>query len=71
MLVVVVVGRYDLTPAIEAAVRADPMGPPRLMALGAGVDRRRTDLVLRAALVGARVRLLLLGNRHRRQKGID
>src|SRR3954447_13461147 len=66
VLVVVVVGRDDLPPAVEAAVRADPVRAPRLVAPGAGVHRRSADLVLRAALVGARVRLLLLRDGHRR-----
>src|SRR3954452_823122 len=56
VVVVVLVGRDDLTPAVEPAVRADPVRAPRLVALGAGVHRRSADLVLRAALVGARVR---------------
>ena len=49
---------------VAAADRADPVGQPRAVALRAGVVRRRADLVLRATLGRARVRLLLLGDGH-------
>ena len=67
VLVVVVVRARNvdhLAAAVAAAMRAHSVRAPRLVALRAGVHRRRGDLVLRAALAGARMRLLLLRNGH-------
>jgi hypothetical protein len=47
-------------------MRAHPVRTARPVALRAGVHRRRGDLVLRAALARASVRLLLLRDGHRR-----
>jgi hypothetical protein len=71
VLVIVIVrpGRHDLAARVAAAHRADPMRAPRAVALRARVQRRRTDLVLRTPLGGAAVRLLFLGDGHRREKG--
>src|ERR1700760_3339976 len=71
VIVVVVVHVHDLAPRVEPAVRADPVRTARAAALRARVHRGRGDLVLRAALRGARVRLLLLGDGHRPQKGSE
>src|SRR4051812_45377137 len=68
VIVLGVVHVHDLAPGVEPAVRADPVRPARPAALRARVHRGRGDLVLRAALRRARVRLLLLGNGHRPQK---
>ena len=74
LLVVVVVlvavrpGGHDLATGIGAADRAYPVRPAGAVALGAGVERGRTDLVLRAALGGAAVGLLFLGDCHREHK---
>src|SRR5918912_936835 len=54
----------DLAPAVVAARRADPVREARRLAVRARLESRRRDLVLRAAFVRARVRLLLLGDRH-------
>ena len=51
-------------------LRADPVRAARLVALRAQVDRGRGDLVRRAALVRARVRLLLLGDGHGRRRRV-
>ena len=66
MLVIVIVrpGRHDLAARVGTADRANPMRPARAVALRARVQRGRADLVLRAALGGAAVGLLFLGNRH-------
>ena len=71
VLVIEVVARdrHDLPAAVGAAVRADAVRAPRLTALRAGPQRRRRDLVLRPALVRARVRLLLLRDGHERPEG--
>src|SRR3954465_8254700 len=66
-LVVVLVaelGGHDLAPAVGPAHRAHTMRAPRAVALRAVVERRRLELVLRAALVRAAVRLLLLRDGH-------
>ena len=65
VIVIVVVHVHDLAPAVEPAVRAHAMRTPRPAALRAAVHRGSGDLVLRASLRGARVRLLLLGDGHR------
>src|SRR3954447_11360859 len=54
-----------LATLVVAAVRAHPVGQLLLVALGARVRAAERELVLRAALVGARVRLLLLRDGHR------
>jgi hypothetical protein len=64
VIVVVRVHVLDLDTAVVTAVAADAMGTAWLMALRALGERRGTDLVLRAALVRAGVRLFLLGNCH-------
>src|SRR5438874_10190612 len=56
-------GRH-LAPCIEAALRAHAVRPAGAVALRALVERRRRDPVLRAALCGAAVRLLFLGDGH-------
>src|SRR5438270_66234 len=66
VLVLVLVGRDDLAPGVGAAVRAHPVGTARVVAVRALVHRGRADLVLRAPLAGARTRLLLLWDGHRR-----
>ncbi len=53
-----------LAAAVVAALRADPVRPPRRVALRALVDGRGVDRVLRAPLVGARVGLFLLWDGH-------
>ena len=58
-----------LAPVVEAAVRAHAVRTARRVALRAAVQRRRGDLVLRAALGGARMRLLLLGDGHGGREG--
>src|SRR5256885_1296473 len=55
--------RYLAAP-VGPANRADPVRKARRVALGARLKARRGDRVLRTPLVGARVRLLLLGDRH-------
>src|SRR3954447_11209894 len=66
-LVVVLVaelGSHDLAAAIGPAHRADAVRTARAVALRAAVERRRVELVLRAALVRTAVRLLLLRDGH-------
>ncbi len=72
VVVVIVIVRdvHDPATAVGAAVRAHPVRAARLVALRAGVDRGRGDLVLRAALARASVRLLLLGNGHGRRRRV-
>ena len=65
VLVVVRARRHDLAARVGAAHRAHPVRPARAVALRARVHRGRADLVLRAALGGAAVRLLFLGDGHR------
>src|SRR5579875_162704 len=58
-------GRRDhLAPLVVAAHGAHAVGQARAVALRARVVARRAQLVLRATLRGARMRLLLLGYRH-------
>lgn len=64
MIVVARVHMLDLDTAVVTAVAADAMGTAWLMALRALGERRCADLVLRAALVGAGVRLFLLWDGH-------
>jgi hypothetical protein len=64
VIVIAVVHVHDLATAVEPAVRAHVMWAAGPAALWAIVDRGRGDLVLRPALCGARVRLLLLGDGH-------
>ena len=64
VIVIVVVHMHDLATAVEPAMRAHAMGTAGPAALWAAVDRGRGDLVLRPALCGARVRLLLLRDGH-------
>jgi hypothetical protein len=54
----------DLTPGVEAALRAHAVRPTRTVALRTGVHRGRADLVLCAPLGGSAVRLLFLGDGH-------
>ena len=56
--------RDDLAALVVAADRADPVRQARRLAVRAVREARRVDLVLRAALVRARVRLSLLGDGH-------
>src|SRR3954447_1241603 len=56
--------RDDLAPPVRAAHGADAMRAARAVARRARVQRGRRDLVLRAALARASVRLLLLGDGH-------
>ena len=72
VVVVIVVVRdvHDRATAVAAAVRAHPVRAARLVALRAGVHRGRGDLVLRAALARARMRLLLLRNGHGRRRRV-
>src|ERR1700722_19471117 len=61
-VIVVVLGRSDdLAPGVGPADRADAMRTPRRVAARAGIQRRREDLVVRAALRRTAVGLLLLG----------
>src|SRR3954470_23020236 len=57
-------GGHDLAPAVVPARRADAVREHRGVALRARLQPRRRDLVLRAALVRARVGLLLLRDGH-------
>src|SRR6185369_107642 len=66
VVVIVVVHVHDLAPGVEPAMRADPVRTARPVALRAAVHRGSGDLMLCPALRGARVRLLLLGDGHRR-----
>src|SRR5207244_5845827 len=59
--------RLDLATAVRLAVRADAVGRLRLVADRAQAQARRLDLVLRAALVAARLRRLLLWDCHERR----
>ena len=70
VIVIVVVHVHDLTTGVGAAGGAHPVRAARRAALRARVDRGRRDLVRRAALVRARVRLLLLGDGHGRRKRV-
>ncbi len=54
----------DLAARVGAAHRAHPVRAARAVAARAHAQRGRRDLVLRAALGGAAVRLLLLGDGH-------
>ncbi len=54
----------DFAATVGAAITAYAMRTTRLVALRALVEHRSADLVLRAALVRARMRLLLLGDSH-------
>jgi len=58
--------RLDVAAAVRVAARANAVGPLRAPALGADVQPRWLDLVLRAPLVAARLRGFLLGDRHGR-----
>ena len=69
IVIVRVVHVHDLATAVEPAMRADAMRAAGPAALWAAVDRGRGDLVLRPALCGARVRLLLLRDGHGGEKG--
>jgi hypothetical protein len=70
LVIVVVPGRRDdLTARVEAADGTDPVRAARAVALRARVHCGRADLVLRAALGRATVRLLFLGDRHSRTEG--
>lgn len=71
MLVIVIVraGRDDLAARVGTAHRANPMRPARAVALRARIQRGRADLVLRTPLGGTAMRLLFLGDGHRREKG--
>src|SRR6185437_5694184 len=70
VVVVVLVARHDyFTAGVVAAHGADPVRTARAVALGAGVQARRSDAMLRPALGGAAVRLLFLGDGHAAQKG--
>ena len=60
--------RHDLAARVCAAHRAHPMRPARAVALRTRVQRGRADLVLSAPLGGAAVRLLFLGDGHRRMQ---
>ena len=59
--------RLDLAPAVGPAGRAHAVRPLRLVAVRADVQARRSSLVLRAALVAAGLRFLLLGDGHGRR----
>ena len=67
VVVIVIVHVHDLAPGVGPAHRADPVRQARAVALRARVVRRRGDLVVRATLRGAAVRLLLLGDGHERR----
>ncbi len=69
IVIVSVVHVHDLATAIEPAMRAHAVRAARPAALRAVVDRGSSDLVLRPALRGARVRLLLLRDCHDGAKG--
>ena len=60
--------RTTSRPRVGAAHRAHAVRPARAVALRARVQRGRADLVLGATLGGAAVRLLFLGDGHRREK---
>ena len=60
VIVVVLARSDDLATRVRAAHRAHAMRPAGALAARARVDRGRSHLVLRAALGGAAVRLLLL-----------
>ena len=68
VLVVVLLRSDDLTAGVGPADRAHPVRSSRAVAARAGVERRGDDLVLRAPLRGAAVRLFLLWGLHRRGK---
>ncbi len=66
-MVVVLVMLYrhgDLATGVRATHPAHPVWAARAMAARAHAQRGRNDFVLRAALGGAAVRLLLLGDGH-------
>src|SRR3954462_6770380 len=68
--VVVTRVRVDDRPAaVRAAVGADAVRCARCVTLRARVERRRADLVRRAALGRARVGLSLLGDGHEARQG--
>ena len=70
VVVIVVVHVDDLAARVRPARRAHAMRQPRAVARRARVVGRRRDLVLGATLGGARVRLLLLGDGHERQRRV-
>src|ERR1019366_5715926 len=67
VVLAVVVGalHHDLPSCVRTAHWTHPMRSPGAVAFRTRVHRRRTDLVLRAALRRAAVRLLFLGYGHR------
>ena len=62
--------RLDVPAPVRLAVRADPMGPLRLLAGRAHLEVRDGDPVLRAALVAPRPRRFPLGDGHERLPSI-
>src|SRR4051812_14354753 len=68
--VVLGVGLEHRASRVGAAGRADPVRTARAVAIGARVDRRRRDLVLRSTLRRAAVRLLLLRDGHERRRRV-
>src|SRR5438270_1083187 len=68
VLVIVIVrsGRCHLAARVRTADGTNPVRPARAVALRTRVQRGRPDLVLGAPLRGPAVRLLFLGNRHRK-----
>src|SRR5687768_12620192 len=64
VMVVLRLGREHLTTGVRPAVQADAMRQPRLAALRASTHAGRRDLVLRAALIRARMGLSLLWDGH-------
>ena len=71
VVVVVRIGRDDLDALVRATHRADPVGTTGAVALRARVEDRGSHLVLRAALRGAAVRLLLLRDGHNELGRVD
>lgn len=69
VLVVVTPRDHDLATGVGAANRAHPVRPARAVAARALAERGGRDPMLRTALGGAAVRLLLLGNGHVEQEG--
>jgi len=63
-MIVLRLGHEYLTTGVRPAVQADAMRQPRLTALRASTQAGRRDLVLRAALVRARMGLSLLRDGH-------
>ncbi len=64
VVIVLLLGHEHLTTRVRPAVHADAVRQPRLAALRACTQAGRRDLVLRAALVGARMGLSLLWDGH-------